>query len=136
MAEWVRRLRRASQARVREASGDRPPQLRGGARKGWTRQDERGEIPGIGRAKSPLSESRKHGSEAQNRRDGALRGGRPCATGAAPQGIDSLRNKGWRKNIALLSCLKLGPSSMILTGKSGAYLEGLAFRKKLRTCSK
>ena len=60
---------------TREASGHRPLPLRGAARKGWTGQDERGESPGIGRAKSPLSESRKYGPEAQNRR------------GEAPEGV-------------------------------------------------
>ena len=36
--------------------------------------DERGESPGIRRAKSPLSGPRKYGPEAQNRRGGAPRG--------------------------------------------------------------
>ena len=62
---------RGSQPRTREASGHRPPSLWGAARKGWTGQDERGESPAIGLAKSQPSESRKHGPEAQNRRGGA-----------------------------------------------------------------
>ena len=50
------------------------PHYEGLPREGWTRQDERGESRVLGRAKSPLSESRKHGPEAQNRRGGAPRG--------------------------------------------------------------
>jgi hypothetical protein len=71
----------ASQAQVRDALGHRPSPLRGTARKGWTRQDERGESRALGRAKSPLSESRKYGPGVQNRRDGALSGARPAVSG-------------------------------------------------------
>ena len=56
---------------------------------GWTGQDERGESPAIGLAKSQPSESRKHGPEAQNRRGGAPEGARAALNGrAAPQGAD------------------------------------------------
>ena len=90
--------------RLREASGHRPPPLRGAARKGWTGQDERGESPAIGRAKSPPSESRKHGPEAQNRRGGAPKGVALSAAGRArrsPQRAEAGTAK-WR-----LSALRL-----------------------------
>ena len=64
------------------------PHYGGAARKGWTGQDERGESPAIGLAKSQPSESRKYGPEAQNRRGGAPGGARPAFRTLAPQGVD------------------------------------------------
>ena len=53
---------------------------------GWTGQDERGESRGI-RGGNALSACRKNGPGERNRRGGALRGARPCATDAAPHGV-------------------------------------------------
>ena len=73
----------ASQAQVPGGLGSPSAPTTGGRPSmGWTGQDERGESPAIGRAKSPPSKSRKHGPGAQNRRGGAPEGDAPCAKGA------------------------------------------------------
>ena len=60
---WRSRVRRPRvrprQPGTREASGHRPPPLRGAAFNGWTGQDERSESSALGPVKSRPSESRK-----------------------------------------------------------------------------
>jgi predicted nucleic acid-binding protein len=87
LAEWVRRLRPCFASTGPGGLGSppapttwgRPQGLDGTGRTGRKPRDRAGEESAV-----RVPEVR---SEAQNRRDGALRGGRPCATGAAPQGI-------------------------------------------------
>ena len=61
---------RASQARLREASGHRPPQLRGAAHARAGRgKDERGESPALGWPKRPPSDP---GSTVPGTQDAAV----------------------------------------------------------------
>ena len=70
---------------------------------GWTGQDERGESPAIGLAKSQPSESRKHGPEAQNRRGGAPEGV------PLPQSARRARWKAAEDKVLRLPALRLHP---------------------------
>ena len=73
---------RASQARTREASGNRPALLRGSALNGWTRRGRRAaKAARIRAGTSPPSRARKHGPGDRNRRDGAPRGARVLQKG-------------------------------------------------------
>ena len=50
-----------------------------------------GRTPRAGAGEEPAVRGRKHGPEAHSRHGGAPRGVRPCAPGAAPQGVPCVR---------------------------------------------
>src|SRR4051794_40646970 len=65
---------RASQARTREALGNRPGPLRGSAFNGWTKERTKAGESSSGQGAVSPGRSRKHGPKDRNRCDGASEG--------------------------------------------------------------